>query len=1167
MTIRIAIEHRTSYSFDKPITIHPHTIRLRPAPHSRTPILSYSLEIEPKNHFLNWQQDPFGNYVARVVFPEKSDRLSINVGVVADMTVVNPFDFFVEEYAESYPFSYPDGLRQELEPYLRRVDEDADGSGPGPLFREWMDRNIPSDKRAGQLGIVDFLVLVNQRVNADIAYTVRMEPGVQSPDTTLQKAIGSCRDSAWLLVAVLRELGLAARFVSGYLIQLTEDLPPSDGRVTLAEDFTDLHAWAEVFIPGAGWIGLDATSGLFAGEGHIPLSATPHPGSSAPISGATEPAEVTFDFANTVRRIHQDARVTKPYDEQQWNAIDRLGHHVDDQLRAGNVHLTMGGEPTFVSAGDHHSPQWEGAADGPEKRELASKLAGILRRRWAANGLTQHGQGKWYPGEPVPRWQIALSWRDDGEALWQDQNLLEDPWSEPDTAWLENRNSILEKFAVQTAARLGVPRDVVQPAYDDTVASLLFEAQQPKGERPEIDPDPSDESLQDEESRQSIVDELDNRHLDDPRGFVVPLFSDPDGEGWATARWRTRRKHLFLTQGTSPLGLRLPLSSIAWGEVPVTPEKSSFDPFPPLREVLGEAADSVEPARELAIEDAPRTALTVEERDGHLFVFLPPLEELTDSIALLRALEATAADLHQPVVLEGYPLPGDPRVQTLTVTPDPGVIEVNVQPTATWEDLSELTRSLFDDARTAGLATEKFDLDGAHTGTGGGNHITLGGSRPADSPLLRRPDLLRSLVTFWQHHPSLSYVFSGRFIGPTSQAPRVDEGRHETLYELEIAFAELEHILNDPAYPNDVGRDVAADKDHTEPAEERWKRRRTSQPWLTDRLFRHLLTDITGNTHRSEFCIDKMYSPDSARGRLGLLEMRGFEMPPHPQMSLLQALLVRSLVARFWDEPYSGSLVRWGTRLHDRFLLPAFAAHDLRSVVADLNRYLASTADDAPQFDDRWFEPFLEFRFPRLGETDVDGVHLELRTGVEPWNVLGEEVGQSGTSRYVDSSVERVQVAATGLVEGRHVITCNGVPVPLVTMPAASWGVGTHDTVGASEAKVGGIRYRAWAPPSALHPTIGVHSPLTFDVVDRWSGVSLGGFTYHVVHPGGRSYDRYPVNAAEAESRRSNRFTVTGHTSGKVDTSDWPAAGAVMHPNSAEYPATLDLRRFDRGIR
>ena len=1136
MTIRVALEHRTSYRFDRLTTVHPHVVRLRPAPHSRTPVTAYSLRVRPGQHFVNWQQDAFGNHLARLVFPERTRELSIVVDLVADLTVINPFDFFVEDYAERYPFSYPAGLRTDLEPYLRRVDESRPehdrgqaGTGPGPLVRAWLADAGPQP--AGGRPIVNFLVEVNQRLQRDVAYTVRLEPGVQSPDQTLGLALGSCRDSAWLLVSVLRELGLAARFVSGYLVQLAPDVVPLDGAAGPTRDFTDLHAWTEVYLPGAGWVGLDPTSGLMAGEGHIPLSATPNPATSAPITGATSPCIVTMDFSNTVRRVHEDVRVTLPYSDAQWNRIDDVGRHVDRLLEAGDVRLTMGGEPTFVAVDDMESPQWNTDADGTDKRRMAAELAARLRERWSTGGITHHGQGKWYPGEPVPRWQIGLTWRADGTPLWADQSLLDDPYGpavvEPGS---KRAAEATRDLAATIADRLGVPAEHVLPGYEDTLHQLWTQAREPAGAPPATDADPDDPELTTAGGRAGWVDERD-AEPGRPSGWVLPVFRRPDGApGWATARWQTRRRQLFLIPGSSPLGLRLPLDSIAWEPPPATVDRSTFTVTGPLPDPGGPA--DIEPAQVFDLAKAPRTALTVQERDGHLFVFLPPLEDSEAGIDLLARVESAAAAVGLPVVLEGYPPPGDPRLTTLSVTPDPGVIEVNVQPVRSWPDLVELTSTLYQDARSCRLGTEKFELDGGHTGTGGGNHLTLGGTTPADSPLLRRPDLLRSMITFWQHHPALSYVFSGRFIGPTSQAPRVDEGQHETLYELEIAFGELDRITGEQDWGLDGG--LGEDwPDQDGPVELR--------PWLVDRLLRHLLTDITGNTHRAEFCVDKLYSPDSARGRLGLLELRGFEMPPHPRMALVQALLVRALVARFWQSPYRGPLVRWGHRLHDRFLLPAFAAADLGEVVDDLQAH-------GIRFEHSWLEPFLEFRFPRLGEVDLAGVHLELRQAVEPWHVLGEEASGTGTARYVDSSVEKVQVAVRGLVEGRHAVTCNRVPVPLT--PTA--GPGTS---------VGGVRYRAWAPPSALHPTIGVHSPLVFDLVDRWNGRSLGGFTHHVVHPGGRSYDAFPVNAASAEARRATRFSATGHTPGPVDVAAWPTAQALLGPTGSEYPCTLDLRR------
>jgi uncharacterized protein (DUF2126 family)/transglutaminase-like putative cysteine protease len=1082
VAILVALEHRTTYRFDAPMSLGPHVVRLRPAPHCRTPISAYSLTVTPEPHFVNWQQDVFGNHMARLVFPETTRELSITVDLVADLTAINPIDFFVEDYAQRFPFGYDPALASDLEPYLRPV--------AGTRVKQWLGATGgPPD---GGVAVIDFLANLNRWVAREIAYTVRLEQGVQTPDETLEKGIGSCRDSAWLVVAALRELGMAARFVSGYLVQLRPDPRPGEPLDGPAQDFTDLHAWAEAYIPGAGWVGLDATSGLFASEGHIPLSATPHPGHSAPVTGTTGPGTATLEFSNVVTRVHEDPRVTLPYTDQQWERINVLGGKVDEALVAGDVRLTMGGEPTFVSSSDMEAAEWRTDADGNNKRALASSLATKLRDHYAPTGLVHRGQGKWYPGEPLPRWQIALTWRLDGAPMWHDSALIDDPWGPP----VPGAAAQVQPLAVGIARELGLAADLVIPAYEDALFQLYEEAKLPAGPPPVADVDPTvlvaPDARTEAIARMSAVGGA-------PTGWVLPLFHHDQTDGWATTRWTTRRGHLLLLPGTSPLGLRLPLDSLGWEPPEARPDRSPF---------AAEGSKGLPDAEELSGSNLPRTALSVEERDGHLFVFLPPVEQLDAGVVLVAAIERAAAAIGFPVVLEGYPLPGEGRTQTLTVTPDPGVVEVNVHPAGSWDELVEINVNLNLLARQTGLATEKFTLDGTHTGTGGGSHLTLGGATSPESPLLRRPDLLVSLLTYWQHHPSLSYLFSGAFIGPTSQAPRVDEGRHESLYELEIAFAELAS-LEDP------------------------------RPWDIDRAVRHLLTDLTGNTHRAEFCVDKLFSPDSERGRLGLLELRGFEMPPHPQMSLVQALLVRALVARFWDEPYTGPLVRWGTELHDRFLLPAFVAADIADVAADLRAHGFA-------FETAWLEPFLEFRFPRLGQVEVAGVTLELRAAIEPWHVLGEEVTANGTARYVDSSVERLQVKVTGVTGDRYVVTCNGVPVPL-------------SSAGVAGTSVAGVRYRAWQPWSALHPTIKVHAPLVFDVVDRWNGRSLGGCTYHVVHPGGRSYDRFPVNAGEAESRRTARFEPHGHTAGAVD-----VAALEAHTPLAEYPRTLDLRRSIR---
>jgi transglutaminase-like putative cysteine protease len=372
MTIQVALYHRTSYQFDRPVAVHPHEIRLRPAAHCRTPILSYSLKVKPAGHFVNWQQDAYGNHVARYVFPEPTRELAIEVDLTADMTVINPFDFFIERYAEQYPFAYAERLDGELAPF-RHLDE------PGPLLREWIERFRRHQLREG-VNSVDLLVALNRQVHSDVGYIVRMEPGVYAPEETLSLRKGSCRDSGWLLVQILRHFGLAARFVSGYLIQLKPDVKALDGPSGAEADFTDLHAWAEAYLPGAGWVGLDPTSGLFAGEGHIPLACTAVPGSAAPVFGHTDVCEVKFDFAMRVTRIHEDPRVTMPYTDAQWQAIDKLGLQVEVELAQGDVRLTMGGEPTFVSIDDMDGAEWNFTAGACQRPSQAPARAVRTRR-------------------------------------------------------------------------------------------------------------------------------------------------------------------------------------------------------------------------------------------------------------------------------------------------------------------------------------------------------------------------------------------------------------------------------------------------------------------------------------------------------------------------------------------------------------------------------------------------------------------------------------------------------------------------------------------------------------------------------------------------------------------------------------------------------------------
>lgn len=1095
--MHVRIRHETRYAYDGPAAIGPHLVRLHPARHTRTRVLTYDLEVRPAPE-VRWQEDPWGNRLARVTYPSGRlvEELVISVEAVLDVRPVNPFDFFVDDRCERVPFAYPDGLAGELAPFLAP-------RAPGRRLAAWL-ADVPAEGPT-----TDVLVALNRRAAETVRYLIRDEPGIQTSEETLEKGSGSCRDIALLLADALRARGLAARFVSGYLVQLADEGNIPGERRGVAKDVVDLHAWAEAYVPGAGWVGLDGTSGLLCGEGHIPLASAVHPELAAPVTGTSSRAASRFEVRMEVERLREAPRPRRPYTDEQWAALVAAGREVDARLLARGLRLTMGGEPTWTSREHPRAPEWNQEALGPTKLAQGLRLASELRRRLGSGALVLERPGKWYPGESLPRWALEMIWRADGTPLWRDPARLELRAPSEAEPPREERAALLDAaraLGLAIARRLGVEARLHE-AYEDPWVHIAEEANLPEG----IDPHASD--LDDPEERRRLARVL-GRGLGSPVGFALPLARGD--ERWRSGAWSFRRGRLHLVPGDSPIGLRLPLARIA-GAPPEEPADASapqppfaFDPRQPRRSVA-DARTSAPPTISEQRADAgpgaglpPRTALCVEPRGGRLHVFLPPLRSAEDFLELCAAVEDAAAERAAAVRLEGYPPPPDPRLRSLKVTPDPGVIEVNVPPTERFEEYVALLGTLSDAANHAGLTTEKFQLDGREVGSGGGNHITLGGPSAAESPFLVRPDILASLLRFLQNHPSLSYLFTGLFVGPTSQAPRPDEARHDALHELELALAR-----------------AAEPRAHT-------------PPWLADRLLRDLLADVSGNTHRTEVSIDKLWDPAGPAGRLGIIELRAFEMPPHERMAAAQMLLARALVARFADEPYERPLVRWGRELHDRFLLPHYIGADIRDVARDLR------AHGLP-IDDAFFRPFLEYRFPLLGSIEAEGVRLELRPALEPWPVLGEEPTGATVSRYVDSSLDRVEVTLEGAVPGRHRVAVNGIALPM--RPAGTAG-----------ARVAGVRFRAWRPPRCLQPTVGIHHPLRFDIVDTWARRSLGAATYHVWHPEGRAYDEPPLTAFEAAARRAQRFTTLGHT-------PYPVELLPAEPDP-EAPVTLDLRRF-----
>ncbi len=1096
MSQRIALTHRVVQRFDRRVRLSTHWLRLRPAPNTRARIEAYSLHVAPESHFINWIRDPYENDLARLDLPEPLGELRFDVDIVATLDPVNPFDFFVDFGYSDHPFEYTAQVRKELAPYLRLAK-------PGPRLRRWLEQLELTPRY-----IVEFLGALNRQVMECTPPQFGRGGGHVDVEAVLQRGSANAWERAWLLTLSLRHAGLAARFTSGYHVFLSSD-------TQTVPDSARMHAWSEVFLPGAGWIGLDPTSGTFTGEGYIPLASAPDPLRALPWIGYCEACGETGEESIRLRRL-EHTRDRKNVSDSHWADVRAVAADVDARLKKHNVALSISPRIAFVHAPNAAAPEWTTGAMSDHKRTIAEQLASALRERVALGGVFHVGQTEWFNSETLPRWRISCLFRADGRPVWSDAAL--NAW--PATKQRPTPEDV-KRFSRTLTRALGINVDWLIPAHEDALHELWRY-------RGAFEYEPQNGELKDPHLRRELAERL-SQARGEPVGYVLPLHWDSVNHRWISGAWMFRRRALYLMPGTSALGFRLPLDALPVGESILSPdaERCQFDERSLLPDQVGELSarfSHVDPATSppesadapYAEPRAPRTALCIELRDGRVWVFMPPLTHAEHYLDLVAAIEAAARDTGLPVLLEGYDAPEDHRLPRIIIEPDAGTLNVTLPPAAASPEQFEQLQLLYSIAEELGLRAERYDTEGRRLPPGGDGAFILGGTEPARSPFLQRPELLRDLITCWQRHPSLSYFFAGRDVGPGRAAPRPDEGRDDALYELGVA---LERI------PSGT----------------------TAYPWMPDRLLRHLLADASGNMRRAEIRVDQLYAPDRPGQRLGRAVVHSMDFAPKPYHAALQTLLLRALIAHFAQRPGSVELIHWGNELHDRFMLPHVLWDDLCALIRELQR------DGIPLQTD-WFKPFLDLRFPELGRVQVGTACLELRGAHEPWPVLSEEAGLGGMARFIDSACDRVQVRVTGITPSRHVVVCNGRRVPL--QPTARRGE-----------FVAGVRYKVWNPPATLHPTVPAVRELAFDLVDTWNGTSLGGCSLIPERPGiwggaapAISPTREPMLRRDTRSAPavvvppwtgSGRFVPQGRNKESIDMIQWI--------NETEHPYLLDL--------